>query len=306
MALLEAMREHGLALEFLFAFASQAGLPIPAEPAMILAGALAGPGSWRPEAAWICATLAALLADHAWYVAGRYRGRSLLGLVCRISLSPDTCVRNADDLLQRLGGSVLVLAKLVPGVAAVAIPTAAASGMTYGRFLLYDGLGAALWAGLWVGLGVIFDREVDRVLDALEATGGWLPWILGAAIALYLAVKASQRSRLRRLYRAKRIGAAEVGERLRAGEALLILDARSDLARLDDPRVLPASMPFDALQPAASLVEKYRTHTLVSFCTCPNEASAAVVAQRLIAAGHPDVRVLEGGTAALDALALPA
>src|SRR5205085_8649041 len=102
----------------------------------------------------LCAAFAALLADHAWFLAGRYRGRRLLGLVCRISLSPDSCVRNADSLFHRLGGSVLILGKLIPGVAAVAIPTAAASGMRYRRFIAYDAAGAALWSGIWVGAGV--------------------------------------------------------------------------------------------------------------------------------------------------------
>ena len=297
------MREHGLALEFLFALASQAGLPIPAEPAMVVAGALAATGSWRTEAAWAAAAVAALLADHAWFFAGRWKGRSMLGLVCRISLSPDTCVRNADGLLQRLGGAVLVLAKLIPGVAAVAIPTAAASGMRYRTFLLYDAAGAALWSGIWVGGGVIFAREVDRLLDAIESMGALVPWIAFALLALYVLAKAAQRARLRRLYRARRIEAGEVAQRLRDGEPLVILDARSALALQDDPRRLPSAELWSELEQAAEIAQRYGDRLVVTFCTCPNEASAALAAQRLIAAGHPDVRVLAGGTAALGLLA---
>jgi len=303
MHLLEAMREHGPALVFLFALASQAGMPIPAEPAMIVAGALAATGDWRPEVAWLAATSAALVADHAWFIAGRFRGRSLLGLVCRISLSPDTCVRNADGLFQRLGGAVLVLAKLIPGVAAVAIPTAAASGMTYRRFLFYDGLGAALWSALWVGAGVIFSREVDRLLDRLEATGALLPWIVLALLALYVLVKASERARLRRLYRARRVEPSDVARWVAQGADFVILDARSPLAWEDDPRRLPQSQRLETLEGAVDLAEPFRGRTLVSFCTCPNEASAAVVAKRLIDAGHDDVWVLAGGEAALAVLA---
>jgi membrane protein DedA with SNARE-associated domain len=303
MNLMEVMREHGLAIEFLFAAASQAGLPIPAEPAMVIAGALAATGSWRPEAAWLVAAAAALIADHAWFFAGRARGRAMLGFVCRISLSPDTCVRNADGLLHRLGGGVLVLAKLIPGVAAVAIPTAAASGMKYRTFLLYDGLGAALWAGLWVGAGAIFSREVDRVIDGLEAMGGRLPWIALAFLAAYVAAKAWQRLRLRRLYRATRIGADEVAQRLKDGLPLVILDARSEIAWRDDPRRLPRSERLHDLDAAGEIARRFVGYTIISFCTCPNEASAAVVAQRLIAAGHLDVRVLAGGEAALALLA---
>jgi membrane protein DedA with SNARE-associated domain/rhodanese-related sulfurtransferase len=303
MHLLEAMREHGPVLVFLFALASQAGLPVPAEPAMIVAGALAATGDWRPEVAWLAATLAALAADHAWFIAGRFRGRSLLGLVCRISLSPDTCVRNADGLFQRLGGAVLVLAKLIPGVAAVAVPTAAASGMSYRRFLFYDGLGAALWSALWVGAGVIFSREVDRLLDRLEATGAWLPWIVLALLALYVLVKASERARLRRIYRARRVEPADIARWVEQGADFVILDARSPLAWEDDPRRLPNAQRLETLEGAVDLAEPLKGRTLVCFCTCPNEASAAVVAKRLLDAGHADVWVLAGGEAALAMLA---
>ena len=302
MHLIDAMRDHGLALEFLFALMSQAGLPVPAEPALVIAGALAASGEWRPEVAWIVAASAALIADHAWYLAGRYRGRSLLGLVCRISLSPDTCVRSADGLLQRFGGGLLVLAKLIPGVAAVAIPTAAASGMTYGRFLLYDGIGAAAWSGLWVGVGVIFGREIDRVLDRMEAAGSRIGWILALLVAAWIVAKALQRWRLKRLFRATRIDADEVRRRLADGDPLVIIDARSRLALQDDPRRLPDSQSWETLEGQRDLGSRFRGSLVVTFCTCPNEASAAVVAQRLIVAGHRDVRVLAGGTLALDVL----
>jgi membrane protein DedA with SNARE-associated domain/rhodanese-related sulfurtransferase len=303
MHLIDVMREHGLAVEFLFALASQAGLPVPAEPALVIAGALAVTGSFRPEVAWMTGTVAALIADHVWFAAGRLRGRKLLGLVCRISLSPDTCVRNADSLLHRLGGGVLVLAKLIPGVAAVAIPTAAASGMSYVRFLAYDALGAALWAGLWVGAGVIFGREVDRVLDMMERTGSHLPWVIVTLIAMWVAAKVWQRRRLRGLYRAKRIDAQEVAEWLRTDAPMMILDARSEIAWRDDPRPLPHAERVETPEMAVEIAARADGVTLVSFCTCPNEASAAVIAQRLIDAGFRDVRILAGGTEALDLLA---
>jgi hypothetical protein len=151
-------------------------------------------------------------------------------------------------------------------------------------------------------MGVIFSREVDRVLDSLESMGSRVPWIFLALLAIYVGVKLWQRRRLRTLYRATRIGAQELTRRLAAGDDIVVLDARSELAWRDDPRRLPRSTRLDSLESAVSVAEAFRGKTLVSFCTCPNEASAAVVAQRLIAAGHRDVRVLAGGEEALEAL----
>lgn len=303
MDLAGALSRHGLVVVFGFAFASQAGAPIPAEPALILAGAQAASGTWAPHTVWIVATFAALLADHAWFFAGRLRGRSLLGIVCRISLSPDTCVRNADGLFHKLGGGLLVLAKLIPGVAAVAIPTAAASGMSYRRFIAYDGLGAALWSALWIGVGMIFGREVDRVLALLEQGSSRLPWIVAIAmLAIWIGAKALHRFRLRRLYDARRIDANEVARWLDDGTDFVIIDARSELSWRDDPRRLPRSERLEDLQNVDGIAVRYRDRTVISFCTCPNEVSAALVAERLMAAGHLDVRVLAGGEAALSAL----
>ena len=303
MHLLEVMRMHGPMVVFACALASQAGLPIPAGPAMIVGGALAAAGEMRAEVVWLAAVVAALIADHGWYVAGRLQGRRMLGLLCRISLSPDTCVRQADSLFARMGGPILVVAKLVPGVAAVSIPTAAASGLRYSRFLLYDGAGAGLWAALWVGTGVIFSREVDRVLDWLAASGAKVTWILAAALAAWIGAKWWERVRLRRLYRGARIDAEEVASRIAAGEDLVILDARSELAWESDARRLPNARRLETLEGAVASAEPYRGWTIVTFCTCPNEASAAVVAKRLIDAGHADVRVLAGGEDALARLA---
>lgn len=302
MALLEHMTEHGLLLEFATALASQAGLPIPAEPAMLMAGALAVDGHWRPELAWAVGILAALIADHLWFFAGRWRGRLLLDMLCRLSLSPDSCVRQTDGLLTRLGGGLLVLAKMIPGVAAVAIPTAAAAGMPYRRFLLFDALGAALWCGFYVGLGMIFSRELDRALAALEDGGVWAVPVLAGLLGLYLGLKAWQRARLRALYRTARISAEEVASLLEAGEPIVILDARSELAWIDDPRPLPASHRTPSPDEALEIAARFRAHTLISFCTCPNEAGAALLAQRLVDAGHRKVRVLAGGPQAIEAL----
>src|SRR5437868_438746 len=104
----------GLGLVFGSVLAEQAGLPIPAVPVLVAAGALANEGTLRPEWVLFAAMAACLMADHAWFFAGRWRGRALLAGLCRVSLSPDACVRKTDDLMMRYGGGLLVVSKFVP------------------------------------------------------------------------------------------------------------------------------------------------------------------------------------------------
>lgn len=297
-----AILEHwGFALVFGAVLLEQAGLPLPSAPLLVVAGALSMQGPMRADVLFLTAFVAALLADHGWFLVGRRYGRRLLETVCRVSLSPDICVSRTDDLVARHGAKLLLFAKFIPGVSAVAVPTVAAMGLSYRRFLLFDAAGCLAWAGAYVGGGMIFSREVGRAIDGMGVVGGWSVAAMLALFALYIAWKFAHRRRLRQLYRLVRISPREMTALL-AEEDVLVLDARSALAREADPRSLPRSIAVDHDNVFDRLPEGARARTIVTFCTCPNEASAALLADRLLRAGYARVRVLSGGTDALEAL----
>ena len=299
---IDLLERWDIAVVFGWVFIEQSGIPFPAPPILVVAGALAQDGRLKAEWVLAAAVVACLIADHAWFLAGRMRGRSLLAGICRISLSPDTCVRRTDDLVARHGAPLLVFAKFIPGVSAVAIPTAAAMGLSYRRFVLFDAAGALLWCGAYVGAGMIFSREVQRLLDVLALIGGWALAVVALAFALYIGVKVAYRLRLKRLYRLVRISPSEAAALRREEPDLLFIDARSHLARDEDPRRIPGAIEHQEGDVTAILPGEARARTIVTFCTCPNEASAALLADQLIAAGYSRVRVLTGGAEALSVL----
>ena len=212
-------------------------------------------------------------------------------------------MRRTDDLIVRHGAAVLLVAKFIPGVSAVSIPTAAAMGLSYRRFLFFDTLGCLMWCGTYVAAGMIFSREVSKVIDAMASVGGWSLVVLGAALALYIGAKIAHRARLARLHRLVRIDPRELAAMLARDPQVLILDTRSKLARENDPRTLPNAIEFDEGDITAMPRPDREGRTIVTFCTCPNEASAALLAERLLKAGHTRVRVLTGGVEALAAFA---
>ena len=179
--------------------------------------------------------------------------------------------------------------------------TASAMGIAYRRFLAFDALGSLLWCGAYIGIGAIFSREITRLLEAMDWIGGGSLAALAALFALYVGAKFLHRRRLRRLHRLVRISPEEVVSLLEAEPDLLILDARSALARSEDPRTLPRSIVLDERSALDVLPREARERTVVTFCTCPNEASAALLAEQLIRAGFRRVRVLTGG---VDAVAM--
>lgn len=302
MDLIALLTQWGVPLVFAAVLLEQSGVPVPAPPLLVVAGALAATGAMRPEWVLLAAVAACLLADHGWFLLGRRFGRRLLATVCRVSLSPDTCVRKTDDLMARHGAPLLLVAKFIPGVSAVSIPTAAAMGLPYRKFIVYDGLGCLLWSGTYVGAGVIFSREIERLLEKMSWAGGGSVAILVALLAIYIGAKYLHRRRLRHLHRLVRISPDEVARLIEDDHDFVILDARSNLARSADPRTLPRSIFLDERDPIEVLPEGRRDQTIVTFCTCPNEASAALLAERLIKAGYGHVRVLTGGADAIAVL----
>ncbi|GAA4330962.1 DedA family protein/thiosulfate sulfurtransferase GlpE [Pigmentiphaga soli] len=304
MNVLDLLAHGGIPLVFLVVLAQQSGLPVPVSPVLVGGGALAALGWLSPVELWLAAIVASQLADHGWFLLGRRYGHKLLGLVCRLSLSAESCVVSADGLALRHGPAILAFAKFIPGVSALAVPAAAARGLPYGRFALFSAIGAALWSGTYILIGAVFSRQIESTLDAVSRIGGWTVAIVAVLAAAYLVWALAMRWRLVRLHRLVRISPEEL-ETMMAGDDphLIIVDARSPLARERDPREFPHSVVLYGRPPASVLPPPADGHTIVTFCTCPNEASAALVAKRLIKAGYRRVRVLTGGVQALERLA---
>ncbi|MBS7458119.1 VTT domain-containing protein [Coralloluteibacterium stylophorae] len=291
-ALQALLASYGLTVVFLWVLADQGGLPLPSYPMIVVAAALATDAGQPLWPIVLAAVLAALLADGAWYFGGRRFGARLLRLMCRVSLSPESCVLTTRGVYARYGAPALVIAKFVPGLAAVGTTLAGDSGTRLPRFLLFDALGALLWAGLAVALGALFHEAVREVLLRIEELGRWGVVVLAATVAGFLAVKWIRRRWFLRQLRMARISSEELNRLLAADPPPVVLDVRPAAARAASGWIPGAVF--------AATVEDARTHVaeeVVVYCDCPDEASAALLAQALRRAGFRRVRPLNGGFA---------
>ena len=172
MSALTGWLEHiGVLAVFGFVLVEQVGLPLPTYPVLIVAGAWSARGGPAAVEIVAAAIAACLLADLAWYASGRRFGSRVLRAMCRLSLEPDSCVSDTEHLFARFGTRALMMAKFIPGLGAV---TTAMSGVVCARlsgFLVYDFIGATLWAGSAVALGWMFHDAVDDVFSELAALG---------------------------------------------------------------------------------------------------------------------------------------
>jgi membrane protein DedA with SNARE-associated domain/rhodanese-related sulfurtransferase len=249
----------------------------------------------------LVAVLACLLSDLAWYGAGRRFGSGVMRTICRISLSPDSCVKQSELRFQRWRGRVLLIAKFVPGLSTVAPPLVGAMGLRIPTFVLLDGLGSLLWAGLAVGVGYVFAAQIDVVLAALASAGTVAFELLLVLLALYIAAKWWQRRRLLVALRMARITVDELNQSIAEGQTPVVVDVRSQAARLLDTRIIPGALLADLDSVDRALLGIAPDRELVIYCSCPNEVSAAKAAKLLMAIGYRNVRPLLGGLDAWDA-----
>jgi membrane protein DedA with SNARE-associated domain len=261
------LMQHRYAVLFSVVLLEQLGLPIPATPFLLGAGALAGMGQLSFGAALGLAVSASFASDLVWYQAGRRRGGSILRLLCRISLEPDSCVRRTENTFARYGARTLLVSKFVPGLNTVATPLAGIVGMRLPVFVLYSIAGGTLWAGTFLLLGHAFRHQLDAVARLAIALGGRLAAVLAVLFAAWLAWKWHERRRFLRALRVARIGPEELKLKLDAGEDVVIVDLRHALDFEADPRTIPGALRFAAEDLEETHAAIPRGREVVLYCT---------------------------------------
>jgi len=287
--------QYGLAVLFAWAFAVQSGLPLPAAPVLLGAGALSGSGRMNLALAIGATMIAALGADVLWYALGRSLGLRVFGTLCRFSLDPDSLVREAKERFLSHRGRYLVLAKFLPGLNPLAAGLAGAASLRPDRFLIYSGVGALLWAGVWIVLGYAFSDAIGLVATWASRVGTPLVIVLAAALTSYLVLKYERRRRFLVHLRKARITPMALKRGLEGGDPLVIVDLRTAL----DVEAAPYKIPGARLIDPEELTHPRRTiprdSEVVFYCAEPREATSAQVALRAAAIGFHNVHPLSGG-----------
>ena len=291
---------YGLWVVFLSVLLDQGGLPVPSFPVVVLTAGLAASAGQPLLPIFLVAIFAAVLADLIWYAGGRRYGASLLRLMCKVSLSPESCIGQTRRVYARWGTPSLIVAKYVPGFAAVATTLAGETGTNLRRFLLYDTIGAGLWAGGAILLGAVFRDAVDAVLTELAELGHYALMALLAVIVLFVAGKWWRRRRFLMQIRMARITPEELSALMQGDYAPMLLDVRTL-----DRRNASGWIPDSVHAPDVGDLAVPRGTAIVTYCDCPHDATAALAARRLKELGYSNVRPLAGGIVAWRDAGLP-
>ena len=204
----------------------QLGAPLPAAPFLLAMGALAGLGHFNPVTALALSTVAAVAADLVWFQLGQRRGESVLGLLCRLSLEPDTCVRLTHQAFDRYGQNQSDLLQVHPRIEH-GRPSAGRKFRHFGGPVHASRPGwIVLWAEFYLGVGWLFRQQLERALEILARFGLWMFVALATPIALWIAWKYVQRRLWLRRVKPERMSRETVRALLDDPNPPLIVDLR--------------------------------------------------------------------------------
>jgi len=290
------LARYGTAVVFGWAFAVQAGVPAPAVPMLLGAGALSGSGHMDLALSIVAAMTATLGADVLWYALGRAYGLRVFETLCRFSLDPDLIIRHAKERFAAHRARYLIVAKFLPGVNPLAAGLAGVVALRMDVFLFYAAAGALLWAGSWIIVGYLFADVIALLATANARFRAPLLIAVVAALILYIAIKHARRRRFLRHLGEARIDAVELKRRLDAGDPLVIVDLRTKLDLETDPYRIPGAQwitpevlrdPHHPRIPEGSEV--------VFYCAEPREATSARMALWASSHGYKNLHPLSGG-----------
>jgi membrane protein DedA with SNARE-associated domain/rhodanese-related sulfurtransferase len=288
------IERYGMLAVFLNLFLEGLGLPIPSYPILMIAAALA-PQMHYPLISIIATGMsAALLADCVWYWGGRYFGAGLVKTLCRISLSPEACVKNTNMLFNKIGPTSLSFAKFIPGFSSVGIVLASSMRLPVMPVIFFDIIGVLIYISTGVMLGSIFHDAVADVLTVLSKLGkGGLAIVVGTFL-LFLAFKWGQYKHFVRQMRMNRITVNELNDLIIGGQNPVILDVRPHEMRKKEG-MIPGSIIVHESN-LKSIASRFPAQSeVIVYCSCPNEASAVLIAHKLRKAGFKKIRPLLGG-----------
>lgn len=287
---------RALQLLFGFVFLEAIGLPLPAAPALMAAGATAATGRLSFALAWLTAFAALFVGDMLLFAIGRKTGWWFLSLLCRLSANPENCIFSNAARFHKHGRKALLFAKFFPGVNTMAAPLAGSMNMPFRLFLVWDIGGALLYSGLYLGLGYLASPIIERIISHFEHAGRILSWTLFCFVLGYAAFRLLMNWGIRSIP-VSAVPPAELAARLEAGDDLLVVDVRSHGYYDEQAQRISGAIRLEPNSLPASLAELPRDKDIYVYCTCQADATSRRVGQLLERAGFR-AKVVSGGLAA--------
>lgn len=162
-----------------------AGLPVPGETILLVAGYFSSTGEFNIALVMLIAAVGAVIGDNIGFAVGHHFGRGFILRVGRFVFLTPKRFEHMENYFKSHGNKTIFVARFITGLRVFAALLAGASNMRWRTFLFYNVTGAILWSIVITSLGYIFGQSLPILIQWVGRSGTILliAGVIGAIIA---------------------------------------------------------------------------------------------------------------------------
>jgi len=165
------MLTYGYWAVFFGVMLENAGVPIPGETILLVAGYFASTGVFRVPLVMLVAATGAVIGDNIGFAIGHHYGRGFLLRVGRFFFLTPKRIEHMENYFKSHGNKTILVARFITGLRVFAALLAGASRMRWRVFVVYNVAGAVLWSFVITLLGYLFGQSLPLLVKWVGRTG---------------------------------------------------------------------------------------------------------------------------------------
>jgi len=165
------MLVYGYWAVFFGVMLENAGIPVPGETILLIAGYFAATGEFHVALVMLIAATGAVIGDNIGFAIGHHYGRGILLRFGRFLFLTPKRVKHMEDYFRNHGNKTILVARFITGLRVFAALLAGASKMPWRVFFMYNVAGAVLWSVVITTLGYLFGQSLPLLVKWVGRSG---------------------------------------------------------------------------------------------------------------------------------------
>ena len=165
------MLVYGYWAVFFGVMLENAGIPVPGETILLIAGYFAATGEFHIALVMLIAATGAVIGDNIGFAIGHHYGRGILLRFGRFLFLTPKRVKHMEDYFRDHGNKTILVARFITGLRVFAALLAGASKMPWRVFFMYNVAGAVLWSVVITMLGYLFGQSLPLLVKWVGRSG---------------------------------------------------------------------------------------------------------------------------------------
>jgi len=165
------MLAYGYWAVFFGVMLENAGVPVPGETILLIAGYFASTGKFHLGLVMLIAATGAVIGDNIGFAIGHHFGRNVLLRIGRFFFLTPKRLAHMENYFERHGNKTILVARFITGLRVFAALLAGASKMPWRVFIVFNMAGAVLWSVVISTLGYLFGQSLPLLIKWVGRSG---------------------------------------------------------------------------------------------------------------------------------------